>query len=94
MMQERIEYGNSKSDPTGDNFYFQRSNPTFNMDYYYINGTEGNAILTDIGRVPDTEDLNRNDFLDQETVILDMKYHLIQMQLEMSLWLMGDLILK
>jgi cell surface protein SprA len=35
------------------------------MKYYNINGTEGNAVLTDIGRVPDTEDLNRNDFLDQ-----------------------------
>jgi len=63
---ERTTYGSSKSDPNGDNFYFQRSNPSFFMDYYNINGTEGNAILTDIGRVPDTEDLNRNDFLDQE----------------------------
>jgi cell surface protein SprA len=60
--QEQIFYGNQKADPSGDDFYFQRGshpeNPLF--DYFNINGTEGNAILTDIGRLPDTEDLNRN----------------------------------
>jgi cell surface protein SprA len=66
--QERIDYPNarSKSDPSGDNFFFQRSNPAKLMDYYNINGTENNAVLTDIGRIPDTEDLNKNDYLDQD----------------------------
>jgi hypothetical protein len=29
---------------------------------------QGNAILTDIGRIPDTEDLNRNGNLDQDDI--------------------------
>ena len=35
------------------------------MITFSINGTQGNAVLTDIGRIPDTEDLNRNGNLDQ-----------------------------
>jgi len=51
-------------DPSNDNFAFNRSGSVKISDYYNINGTEGNAILTDIGRLPDTEDLNRNGNLD------------------------------
>lgn len=58
--QERALYPGRGNDPSGDNFFFQRSNPPNLFDYYNINGTEGNAILTDIGRIPDTEDLNRS----------------------------------
>ena len=49
-------------DPSGDDFsYTQKSSGVINpFDYFHINGTEGNAALTDIGRIPDTEDLNRN----------------------------------
>lgn len=65
--QERIQYQSSKADPSGDNFFFQRSNPPNLFDYFNINGTQGNAILTDIGRIPDTEDLNRNGNLDNAT---------------------------
>ncbi len=65
--QERIEYQSTKSDPSGDNFFFQRSSPPNLFDYFNINGTQGNAILTDIGRIPDTEDLNRNGNLDNAT---------------------------
>ncbi|MCF8241597.1 MAG: cell surface protein SprA [Melioribacteraceae bacterium] len=47
-------------DPSGDNFYLDISSNLFDK----INGTEGNAALTDIGRLPDSEDLNRNFSID------------------------------
>ncbi|HSW55703.1 MAG TPA: cell surface protein SprA [Ignavibacteriaceae bacterium] len=61
--QERIEYTSTKSDPAGDNFIFT-GNPVSIFDYFNINGTEGNAVLTDVGLLPDTEDLNRNGSVD------------------------------
>lgn len=63
--QERDTYNSTKSDPAGDNFFFQRNDAIHPFDYFNINGTQGNAILTDIGLIPDTEDLNRNGTLDQ-----------------------------
>ncbi len=63
--QERAYYNSTKDDPSGDNFFFQRNSQPYPYDYFSINGTQGNAILTDIGRIPDTEDLNRNGNLDQ-----------------------------
>ncbi|MFZ1518001.1 MAG: cell surface protein SprA [Ignavibacteriaceae bacterium] len=63
--QERILNNSTKTDPSGDNFFFQRNSQPYPYDYFSINGTQGNAILTDIGRIPDTEDLNRNGNLDQ-----------------------------
>ncbi len=53
-------------DPAGDNFRLIQSNSKFVVydDYYAVNGTEGNAALTDIGRFPDSEDLNGNITLD------------------------------
>jgi cell surface protein SprA len=55
------------SDPSGDNFALRSSSSSVLslFDYYNINGTEGNAVLTDRGRIPDTEDLNRNGNLDK-----------------------------
>ena len=59
--QERVRFGSNASDPSGDNFAFTQSGGIKSIfDYYNINGTQGNAILSDIGRLPDTEDLNRN----------------------------------
>ena len=57
--QEQVYYHSDAQDPAGDNFNFNGQSTNF-MDYLNINGTEGNAQLTDIGRIPDTEDLNRN----------------------------------
>ncbi|MBU1678151.1 MAG: cell surface protein SprA [Bacteroidetes bacterium] len=54
----------SNPDPNGDNFKFTSASDNRN-DYLNINGTEGNAALTDIGRFPDSEDLNRNFTLDR-----------------------------
>ncbi len=54
--EERAKYGSSAADPSGDNFSYTPSS----TNYFNINGTQGNAILSDIGRLPDTEDLNRN----------------------------------
>lgn len=48
-------------DPNRDNFSFTQGSG----DYRFINGVEGNAALTDVGRLPDTEDLNRNLTLDR-----------------------------
>ncbi|NNG27569.1 MAG: cell surface protein SprA, partial [Ignavibacteriaceae bacterium] len=62
--QERITHNSTKSDPSGDNFAFVQTSGQFRDDYFSINGTEGNAVLTDIGLLPDTEDLNRNGNLD------------------------------
>ena len=64
---ERTTYNSTKADPSGDNFFFQRGSAPYPFDYFNINGTEGNAVLTDIGRLPDTEDLNRNGNLDNQT---------------------------
>lgn len=64
--QERATYNSTKSDPSGDNFFFQRGSAPYPYDYFNINGTQGNAILTDVGRIPDTEDLNHNGNLDRE----------------------------
>ena len=59
--QERVNFNSTDSDPSGDNFTFtQTASIKSIFDYYSINGTQGNAILSDIGRLPDTEDLNRN----------------------------------
>jgi cell surface protein SprA len=64
--QERAQYNSTKADPNGDDFSFQRGSTTYPFDYFHINGTEGNAVLTDAGRIPDTEDLNNNGNLDRE----------------------------
>ena len=57
---ERQLYPDLGSDPSGDNFFFNLGSGI----YTGINGTEGNASLTEAGRFPDTEDLNRNGVLD------------------------------
>ncbi|MDR3668051.1 MAG: cell surface protein SprA [Ignavibacteriaceae bacterium] len=64
--EEQVLYHSTKSDPAGDDFSFQNSTNVNRppSDFFNINGTEGNAVLTDIGRIPDTEDLNRNGNLD------------------------------
>lgn len=62
--EERARYGIGRNDPAGDNFAYQSGSTQTIWDYYNINGTQGNAQLTDIGLIPDTEDLNRNGTLD------------------------------
>ena len=59
--QERLKYPNLGDDPSGDDYYFNNGSG----DYSSINGTEGNAKSIDIGRLPDTEDLNGNNYLDR-----------------------------
>ncbi|MBU2447272.1 MAG: cell surface protein SprA [Bacteroidetes bacterium] len=58
--QEIARWPTLGPDPSGDNFSFSLASKTYSQ----INGTEGNAALTDAGRFPDTEDLNRNGVLD------------------------------
>jgi cell surface protein SprA len=49
-------------DPSNDNYSFVYSTTA---DYSRIVATEGNAKSTDLGRLPDSEDLNRNFTLDR-----------------------------
>ncbi len=51
-------------DPNKDNWSFQQRGVYNIWDYFFINGTEGNAELTEAGRFPDTEDINGNGRLD------------------------------
>jgi cell surface protein SprA len=64
--QERVNYPDARhsGDPSGDNFFLVQGQVLDPLNYYRINGTEGNAVLTDVGRLPDTEDLNRNGNVD------------------------------
>jgi cell surface protein SprA len=64
--QERFNYPDARDelDPSGDNFVLVQGQELNPLNYYKINGTEGNAVLTDVGRLPDTEDLNRTGTLD------------------------------
>ncbi len=63
--QERAFYNSTKADPSGDDFALNSNLPNNDiMKWYNVNGTEGNGVLTDIGRIPDTEDLNGNGNLD------------------------------
>jgi len=60
--EERASITDAFPDPSNDNFKIGTGvNPD---NYVEINGTQGNAILSDLGRVPDTEDLNHNFTLD------------------------------
>lgn len=63
--QERLEFASSEGDPSNDNFNYSPTSSIDRNQYIGINGTEGNAALTDIGRFPDSEDLNRNFTLDR-----------------------------
>lgn len=58
------ETGDIADDPAGDNFSIVQGSLNTD-DYLQINATQGNALLTDIGRFPDSEDLNRNFTLDR-----------------------------
>ncbi len=62
---ERSYAGSSAGDPSHDNFVYRGGIGASAEDYYNINGTEGNGALTDAGRIPDTEDLNRNGSVDE-----------------------------
>ena len=50
----------SYGDPAHDNFNFSGQVSSDYHNYLQINGTQNNATSLDIGRIPDTEDLNRN----------------------------------
>jgi len=49
-------------DPSGDNWRYSDKNP---RDYSHINGTEGNKDDPDRQGQPDTEDINKNGYLDE-----------------------------
>ncbi len=67
-------YTQYEKDPSGDDFSFNSAKAAADAgaqppiddynDFFHINGTQGNGVLTDIGRIPDTEDLNLNGNLD------------------------------
>jgi hypothetical protein len=51
-------------DPNGDDFEYRSEDRSLRYDYTRINGTEGNIDDPDIGRRPDTEDINYNGIVD------------------------------
>lgn len=55
----------TNGDPGDDDYSFLLRSNMSSDDYAKINGTEGNAVSIDLGRIPDTEDLNRNKTLDR-----------------------------
>ncbi len=59
--QEPFFNSATNPDPNNDNFSYKSGSGDFSR----INGTEGNGVSTDLGRIPDTEDLNRNKTLDR-----------------------------
>ncbi len=59
--EEIQKYGTQFKDPSNDNFSYRFGS----ADYSTINKTEGNGQLSDIGRLPNTEDLNRNFTIDR-----------------------------
>ena len=54
----------TKDDPAGDNFALGSLTSNDIWNYFNINGTENNAVNYDLGRIPDTADLNYNGNLD------------------------------
>ncbi len=60
--EEKAKYGNV-DDPNNDNFKFISGSPGVE-DYKNINNTQGNEQFTDIGLLPDTEDLNNSGHAD------------------------------
>ncbi len=58
------KYPEFSNDPSGDNWVRPVAGSLMPEDYDGINATEGNA-QSDVGRFPDTEDLNRNNVLDR-----------------------------
>ncbi|MCX6144924.1 MAG: cell surface protein SprA, partial [Ignavibacteriales bacterium] len=58
------KYTQYTTDPSGDDWVRPPASSGYYADYEGINGTEGNSA-SDVGRFPDTEDLNRNNVLDR-----------------------------
>jgi cell surface protein SprA len=54
----------NKGDPNNDDFSLSGTGSQDPNVYFNVNGTEGNGILVDVGRIPDTEDLNLNGNID------------------------------
>jgi len=61
------EHGYSRAtanDPSGDDFALPNTPSNNPFDYMRADGTEGNAANIDLGRIPDTGDLNLNGKID------------------------------
>ena len=59
--EERAYTSSTEDDPSGDNFSYT----TNSGDYSGINGLEGNSVSTEVGKTPDSEDLDGNVTLDR-----------------------------
>ncbi|HET7152682.1 MAG TPA: cell surface protein SprA, partial [Candidatus Kapabacteria bacterium] len=65
------EYTDMKNDPAGDDWGYT----TGSSDYSHINGLEGNG-LSEFGRTPDSEDLNKNNALDAQNSYFEYEVNL------------------
>ena len=62
--KERGYYTQNKPDPSNDDFALPLTANPDPFAYFHANGTEGNAANIDLGRIPDTGDLNLNGKID------------------------------
>ena len=62
--QEQARYPDLGPDPSGDDYSYSNTNVGSYLDFLHINGTENNKDGPS-GRVPDTEDINANGYLDK-----------------------------
>ncbi|HZV13077.1 MAG TPA: cell surface protein SprA, partial [Candidatus Kapabacteria bacterium] len=65
------KYPDMVNDPSGDDWAYT----TGSSDYTHINGLEGNG-LSEFGRTPDTEDLNKNNALDAQNSYFEYEVNL------------------
>ena len=82
------KYPQYNSDPSGDDWARPSVTSTSFSDYEGINGTEGNAA-SDVGRIPDTEDLNRNNVLDRANSYFEYEVSLDTMSTDFRQYLAG-----
>jgi hypothetical protein len=75
------KYPQYSADPSGDNWARPATSSLTYADYDGINGTEGNSA-SDVGRFPDTEDLNRNNVLDRANSYFEYEIPLDTMSMD------------
>jgi len=83
-----LKYPQYSADPAGDDWSRPSTTSLTWSDYNSINGTEGNAA-SDVGRFPDTEDLNRNNVLDRANSYFEYEFSLDTMSLDFRHYLVG-----
>ena len=82
------KYPQYAADPSGDNWARPTTGSLSWSDYDGINNTEGNSA-SDIGRFPDSEDLNRNNVLDRANSYFEYEISLDTMSMDFRQYVSG-----